>query len=238
MCLLLTLHRQAPSERLVVAANRDERLDRPWDAPRLLVADPPVFGGRDRLAGGSWLAVNLEAGFVVGVTNARLGAPPGERSRGELVVDLASQRCLPDALALLTELELARYGPCNLLLADVLGAWVATNLPRARIERCAGRVAVLGNDPIDAQGPRVAFAAGRAGELEAQGGEDLQAELVALLADHAGPDPICRHGEGYGTVCSTMLVLGRDGVASYRFATGPPCTTPYHAVGLPARPTN
>jgi hypothetical protein len=56
-----------------------------------------------------------------------------------------------------------------------------------------------------------------------------------LLADHDGADPFCRHGDGYGTVCSTILVLRGTTLASYRFAPGPPCKTTFSEISLPEK---
>lgn len=233
MCLLLALRR--PGE-LVVAANRDERLSRPWRPPARLVADPPVFGGTDLAAGGSWLAANLEAGFVVAVTNARLGAPPGERSRGHLVVDVAMERTLPEAIALLGEVDLGRYGPFNLLVGDVQDLWLATNEPGASLHRVEVPFAVLGNDALAAPGQRVLAAQVHADRLLGLPDAALRGAVAEVLADHGGEDPFCRHGEGYGTVCSTFLRLTGAGIAAYEFAPGPPCVTPFVRVELPAPP--
>ncbi len=226
MCILLALA-AGPGE-LTIAANRDERLDRPWQPPQLLSAHPPVFGGRDLAGGGSWLALNLEAGFVVAVTNARLGAAPRERSRGTLVLDAASERSLADAVALVAELDLGRYGAFNLLLADASARWLATNEPAAAIEQAEdAAVIAIGNTPLTEPGDRVAMAALRALQAAARAGEERREALRTLLADHDGADPLCRHGERYGTVCSSLVELrGRD-VVAYRFAPGPPCTTPF-----------
>jgi uncharacterized protein with NRDE domain len=228
MCLLVALRRDGA---LWLGANRDERLDRPWDPPALLVPAPPVLGGRDVQGGGSWLATNLAAPFVAAVTNARLGAPAGERSRGQLVLDAAMQESLPEAVALLEELDLARYGPFNLLLADAADAFLATNWPQARVESVAGTLLAIGNDSLDDPGPRTRVAALRSRELARLGDAALESALVELLSDHAGEDPFCRHGERYGTVCSTLLRLDAAGVALYRFAAGPPCTTAFADVG-------
>jgi uncharacterized protein with NRDE domain len=227
VCILLAVRRSQPSEELWVAANRDERLDRPWEPPRMLVPDPPVLGGRDLVSGGSWLAVNLEAGFVVGVTNARRGAPPAERSRGRLVVDLAAERSTAEALALLSELDLARFGDFSLLLADAHECWLATNAPAPRIEAGQGSVVALGNDPLGAPGERVVVAAARASSLARSEGVALATSLQELLADHDGEDPLCRHGALYGTVCSSVILLAQGKVSRYLFAPGPPCTTPF-----------
>jgi uncharacterized protein with NRDE domain len=233
MCILLAIRTPAEGGELWVAANRDEDLTRPWSAPAMLAADPSVFGGRDLVGGGSWLAVNLAAGFVVAVTNARLGARPGERSRGSLVVDVARERSLAEAGALLAELDLRRYGLFNLLVADTREGWLATNAPAPRIEAGGGPVVAVGNDPIDAPGERVIAAAERARFLAGRGEEDLSRSLQALLAEHGGGDPLCRHGERYGTVCSTILTLKGTAVTRYLFAPGPPCTTPFGELRLP-----
>jgi uncharacterized protein with NRDE domain len=212
---------------LWLAANRDERLDRSWESPRLLRHQPPVFGGRDVLAGGSWLATNLTGCFVVAVTNARLGAPKGERSRGELVVDVAAQQGLAEAVALLAELDLERYGPFNVLVADPFSLWLATNTPAPSMIRAEEPIVAVGNDSLAAPGERVLAAASRAAAFMGEG-EARRVELFEeLLSDHGGPDPLCRHGERFGTVCSTVLQLEAAGLRRYLFAPGPPCRTPF-----------
>ncbi len=238
MCILLVVRRPGMQGELWIAANRDEDLHRPWEPPRLLTSAPPVFGGRDLVGGGSWLAVNLEAGFVVGVTNARRGAVPGVRSRGRLVVDLAGERGTADAVAMLSELDLSHYGAFNLVLADGRESWLATNAPAPLIERGAGEVSAAGNDPLGAPGERVVHAADRASDLLTLSGDTLARELERLLADHEGDDPLCRHGERYGTVCSSVITLAGGAVTRYLFAPGPPCTTAFETVNLTGlRPT-
>lgn len=238
MCILLGIRRPRDGGELWVAANRDESLSRPWRPPQLLVDTPPIFGGRDLVGGGSWLVVNLHAGFVVGVTNARLGGPPAERSRGRLVIDLAAERTLADAVALLAELELSRYGAFNLLLADARESWLATNAPTARIEAGGESVVAIGNDALTEPGERVVAAAKRARVLASLPDGELTRSLQELLAEHEGADPLCRHGEGYGTVCSAILALREGAVSSYLFAPGPPCTTPFEPVRVPTAPVD
>jgi uncharacterized protein with NRDE domain len=235
VCILLAIRRPVSDGELWIAANRDERLDRPWQPPQLLVPDPLVFGGLDLVGGGSWLAVNLRAGFVVGVTNARLGTPPAERSRGRLVVNLAAERTLADAVALLSEVELSRYGAFNLLLADARVCWLATNTPVASIKAGEESVVAIGNDLLAEPGERVVVAAQRGTLLARLSDEELGRSLPILLADHEGPDPLCRHGDGYGTVCATILVVRGTTLTSYCFAPGPPCTMGFAELPLPER---
>ena len=58
MCTLAIYVRQLPGLPLVVAANRDEFLDRAATGPELLASAPRIVGGRDLLAGGTWLAIS------------------------------------------------------------------------------------------------------------------------------------------------------------------------------------
>ena len=235
MCILLAVTPRGRDDELWIAANRDERLDRSWAPPRLLRDDPPVFGGRDLVGGGSWLAVSLGAGFVVGVTNARLGAKPGARSRGQLVLDLAAEATLVDAVALLGELDLTQYGAFNVLVTDVSGCWLATNAPAPALRKARARAVALGNDPLERPGARVVAAARRAAALAGRDDEGLREGLRTLLADHRGEDPLCRHGERYGTVCSTILALRGSRVTRYLFAPGRPCTTAFERLSVPSQ---
>lgn len=235
MCLLLAVRNEGAS-RLWVGANRDEHVARPWRPPALLVTDPPVLGGLDVEGGGSWLAVNLQAGFVVGVTNARLGARPGRRSRGQLVLDAAMQPSLPAAVALLTEVDADSYGAFNLLLVDAAAAYVATNYPSQRLDLLDDALIALGNELLGGGGGRTA-AALQALEPALGGGDaEMPTALARLLADHRGADPFCRHFGPFGTVSSTICEL-RDGrLTSYLFAPGPPCRTPFAPVPIPEVP--
>ncbi len=235
MCLLLAV-RDEKASRLWVAANRDEHVARAWRPPALLVTDPPVLGGLDLEGGGSWLAVNLAAGFVVGVTNARLGARPGRRSRGQLVLDAAMQPSLPAAVALLTEVDAGSYGAFNLLLLDTTAAFVATNYPSQRIDQLEEALIALGNEPLGAEGGRTAPA--RRALSPVLRGEDAEmpAALARLLADHRGADPFCRHLGAFGTVSSTICGLRGGIVTTYLFAAGPPCRTAFVPVPLPPAP--
>ncbi len=92
---------------ILVGANRDESPGRPSSGPARLRERPPVVGGRDLLAGGTWLAVR-EARFVSALLNrrpavsgSRAGASTGDsepplapasplRSRGLLCIDAAA----------------------------------------------------------------------------------------------------------------------------------------------------
>src|SRR5215831_485545 len=82
MCTLAAYVRVAPEIPLLIAANRDEYLDRPSAEPGLIAYEPRVFAGQDLSAGGTWFGVN-QHGMVVGLLNRRQsdGADATRRSR-------------------------------------------------------------------------------------------------------------------------------------------------------------
>jgi hypothetical protein len=70
MCTVLVRCRPGSRWPLLVAAVRDEFLDRPWDPPAAHWPEQPSFvGGRDRTAGGTWLAVDTGARAFAAVLN-------------------------------------------------------------------------------------------------------------------------------------------------------------------------
>ncbi len=81
MCTILLRWDPAADVAVALAANRDEFRDRLADDPGEIA--PGVFAGRDRTAGGTWLAVSRRG--VAALTNVRTGRrDPAAPSRGAL----------------------------------------------------------------------------------------------------------------------------------------------------------
>jgi hypothetical protein len=90
------------------------------------------------------------------------------------------------------------------------------------------------DDPADARVAAIVASVRATAEQEARGGlsagEMLERAAVALRR-HDGAGAPCRHGESFGTVSSSLIALDLDsGRASWRYAAGPPCRTPYVVV--------
>jgi hypothetical protein len=86
MCTVLLRLRREAAWPLLMAAVRDEFLERPWDPPAAHWPDhPSIVGGRDRTAGGTWLAVDPSGPTVAAILNGvRLPFVDGRPSRGAL----------------------------------------------------------------------------------------------------------------------------------------------------------
>lgn len=122
MCLIGWAWRPEHPYPLWLAANRDEAWDRPT-APlaRWRLDDGTVvLSGRDRRAGGAWLAFG-QAGRLAMLTNVRTEGPArrAPRSRGELVVDWLRQPARAQTWTdWLRGHPADAYEGCNLVLVD------------------------------------------------------------------------------------------------------------------------
>lgn len=120
MCTLVIFRQPDATWPLIMAANRDELLSRPWRPPARHWADrPEVVAGMDSLAGGSWLGVN-DDGVVAAILNrpGTLGPEAGKRSRGELVLEALDHAEAKVAAEALSDLNPSSYRPFNLVIAD------------------------------------------------------------------------------------------------------------------------
>ncbi len=252
MCLLIVESRVDPATPLVVGANRDERLDRPATAMAVLHDQfPRVIGGRDDLAGGTWLAAN-EVGLVAALTNrptaARTtldGPPPPRsprkaRSRGELPLLLARHTSATDAVeAFLAHVRPDDYDGAWFLVADRTSLYAidmsgselhATDLPPGRY--------VLENRALGAPSPKVEHVQRLLAAADLDATHRVE-ELQRVLADHqippGAPDtaaeprvilPACVHADWYGTRWSAIITVDAgDGLPDVRYTDGPPCTS-------------
>lgn len=115
MCLIALAHRCSKALPLIVAANRDEFHARPTQPAGWWDDRPDVLGGRDLLAGGSWLAVHRHRRFAA-VTNYRDAEPRdgAKYSRGNLVTGFLESAQSP--IGYLDSIDGSRYEGFNLLV--------------------------------------------------------------------------------------------------------------------------
>ena len=242
MCTLTLAWRTFADAPVVVAANRDEGFDRPSEPPAVVEEDPRVVAPRDAEAGGTWIGYN-EHGLFVGVTNRWTDADlAGERSRGLLVRDALRQSDAESAARLVERtVRDTEYAGFNLVVADANAALLLEWDGHLRVTQFEPGVHVVVN--VGANG-RFSIPSERpdAGERQAENARKVREALApepgetaaawrdragAVLGDHRYG--VCVHGDGYGTRSSSLVTIGTEG-ASYEFADGPPCETPYRRV--------
>lgn len=245
MCTILLAWRDPPAAPIVLAANRDELIARPSAPPGVLSEDPMIAGGRDLVAGGTWLAVAAD-GAICAVTNRHPGEgppmppDPARRSRGEIPVALLSGD-RGDIRARLADLGHARYNPVNVLWVDgnrALVAHVDDSGPVRIVELAPGPHVLTTRDVDDIRSAKVVML--RAGMDRVLSASDDPAVTIAglraMLADHTSAsdspvDAACIHGDVYGTVSASTVIAG-SGRVVYEHAPGRPCVTPFEDVAI------
>ncbi len=247
MCLLIVLSRCHEVAPLIVAANRDEWLARPAAACAVVQdRDPRIVGGRDELAGGTWLAVN-EHGVFAGLTNRPAPARnPARRSRGELPLALTRHQSARDAARdFVDRFHPVDYGPAWLMVGDRSALFLLdmTGGQAPGVEELPPGVHVLENRAWGAPSAKVAAVRARLRDVQSLNALALHRHLLDTLRAHDAPDgpgddsgvpgftrpreteANCVHAGPYGTrSASIVLVPGPPGLPRIWCSDGPPCT--------------
>lgn len=247
MCTVALLRRPGDPWPLLLAANRDERLDRAWDPPAAhWPAHPGVVGGRDRSGGGTWMAMG-PTGVIAAVLNrpGSLGPAPGKRSRGDLPLLALAQPSAAAAAEAIAALDAGAWRPFNLILADAREAFFLRGLGAGHPEVLPlpeGVTMVTAHDANDPASPRIRrhlprFRAAAPPDPD----RDDWAGWEALLADgdyeaSIGEALRVPPVEGFGTVCASLAALGAGGARRWRFCPAPPGTAPFREVMLAEAP--
>lgn len=243
MCTFILAWRVFPDTPIVVAANRDEVLDRPSTPPHSIDTTPRIHAPRDEEAGGTWIGYN-ERGVVASITNRWTDSElDADRSRGLLVTDALEQPSADAAVQVVeAAVESASYAGFNLVVVDDVTAYLVEWDGRLRITPFDPGVHVVVNVGADtgfdipathedvarsqAENARRALT-----ELTPEPGEEVDGWLdraVLRLRDHEYG--FCVHGDGFGTRSSSLITVGADGAVSHEYADGPPCETEYDTV--------
>ena len=224
MCTLILGIGILGAETLVLGANRDEDPARPSDVPARLVETPPVVGGRDRVAGGTWLAVRGREAAIAMLNRRGRAGPAPTRSRGLLALDVAREL---DPAAAFDELVRQRLAPFTLVVAARKRTWLlAWDGERARmIEPAAGWHVLTHTELDDPEEPRAAWLLKSLAAFAPKSAGEARQGVIERLQRHESP-AVCLHEGPVRTVSAAWIELAERG-ARYEHAEGPPCTTPF-----------
>lgn len=243
MCTLTLAWQVFEDAPVVVAANRDESLERPSRPPGVYSEEPRVIAPRDAEAGGTWIGYN-EHGLFAGITNRWNDVDlAGERSRGLLVADVLEAASTREAVRTVERATAeTEYAGFNLVVADETEAvWLGWDGDLAQVAFEPGVHVVVNvavDDRVEIPESRTELGTEQAANaravrraLEPGPGEDAGDWLErarAVLSDHEYG--VCLHEDGFGTKSSSLITLGPE--PTYAFADGPPCRTAYEPVDL------
>jgi uncharacterized protein with NRDE domain len=247
MCLILFAYNCHPRYYLVVAANRDEYYDRPAKPAAFWPESPHLLAGRDLQQGGTWMGITATGRFAA-VTNYReKDARPRELSRGQLVRKYLCGSESPMSYVNNLKDGGDGYNGFNILLGDTQCLYYYSNREKV-LRRVEEGIHGLSNNLLNVPWPKVSKGTKALADC-LQTGEEIKERLFAILgdkerpADHELPQtgvslewervlsPAFIVSPGYGTRCSTVLLIDRRGhVRFWERSFSPEKPEQYHEV--------
>ncbi|KAI3459950.1 hypothetical protein Pfo_016613 [Paulownia fortunei] len=158
MCIAVFMWQAHPLYPLLLLLNRDEYHNRPtkpvgwWEGGEIL-------GGKDEVAGGTWLACSKQ-GRVAFLTNVlELHTLPEAKSRGDLAIRFLESNKSPKAFAEELVKEANQYNGFNLIVADLASKSMVyvSNRPKGEpvsIQEVLPGIHVLSNAMLNSPWPK------------------------------------------------------------------------------------
>ncbi|XP_051144328.1 uncharacterized protein LOC127260590 [Andrographis paniculata] len=158
MCIAAFLWKSHPRYPFVLLLNRDEHYNRPTTALAWW-ENGEILGGKDGLAGGTWLACN-RTGKLAFLTNVREKATlPARNSRGDLPVRFLKSEKSPKEFGEELVGQVEEYNGFNLVAADLRAMTIVyiTNRPKDNglsVTEVSPGIHVLSNAKLDTPWPK------------------------------------------------------------------------------------
>lgn len=229
MCLILFAYHVHPDYPLILAANRDEFYHRPTMPLDFWEDEPDILAGRDLEARGTWLGISKK-GRLAALTNFRDTAPPDRNapSRGNLVRDfLSGTTTVSDYLKQIRTIG-NRFNGFNLLVWDKKSlAYYSNRGPEPHVFESG--IYGLSTCLLGTQWPKIMKGTAELGKILSNGPEISKEALFHILEDRSCPPddqlpqsgfdrerermfaPLFIEGEGYGTRCSSIILIRNTG---------------------------
>jgi uncharacterized protein with NRDE domain len=188
VCLILVAVECHPHYKLILAANRDEYLDRETAQANFWDDSPGVLAGKDLRGGGTWMGVTLD-GRICALTNYRDPAAKkdGAPSRGMLVSRFLLGREEPVDFFESVSRVGVRYSGFNLLAGIGSDLYWLSNRSGSGVEKIIPGVHGLSNGFLDTPWPKVLR--GNAGMARRISGKEEPSmdDLFHIMEDRTRP---------------------------------------------------
>lgn len=240
MCLIAFAYKQHHTYDLIFAANRDESYDRPTRKASFWNNYPHILAGKDLQAGGTWMGITQDGTFSA-LTNYRDPSIKRENppSRGQLVLDYLKKNGDPKDYLQNIHQKAEQYMGFN-LLAGTIDQLAYYSNQQQEITLLDSGLYTLSNHLLNTPWPKTEQAKNKLKKLIAEDTISEEALFKLLADDREAPDdqlpntgipkdaekkisPIFIKTENYGTRCSTLLLIRKDGRVTFterRFKAG------------------
>lgn len=230
MCLIILAYQVHPVYKLIVAANRDEFLQRPTASAHYWEDNPNILAGRDLEKMGTWMGVTTGGRFSA-LTNYRdpKEVTEGKQSRGELVADaLNFKGNLKDYMQDLAGKK-DLYPGYNIVAGDRTDLYYYSNRGQ-ELQKLEPGIYGVSNHLLNTEWPKVQKGKEGMSKIIQGEPEDMAEKLLELLqnADQA-PDellpntgvsfewerrlsPLFIKSVNYGTRSSTVLLMSEKDI--------------------------
>lgn len=230
MCLITFAYKVHPDYELILAGNRDEFYARPTRKAQFWTEEghPDILAGKDLEAGGTWLGVHKDGRWGA-LTNYRDFSiqkvnPP---SRGELVLDYLASGKKGETYLRHIKPKAGHYNGFNLLLGDRQGLYHLHNQEK-KIHRIEPGIHGLSNASLDTPWNKLTKANQQLASLIKNENLSKEALFELLLNEEKAPEEnlpetglspemekavssIFIRTEGYGSRCSSLLLIDKHG---------------------------
>jgi len=229
MCLILLAHKPDSLKHLVVAANRDEFLNRPTEKMHFWNDNPNILAGKDLAAGGTWLGITISGRFAA-LTNYRdpLSQKIDAPSRGKIITDYLESDVTPAAFLEEFRKKASMFNGFNIIVADKNSLYWFSNR-KGEIKRLGPGIYGISNHLLDTPWPKVSRGKNSLKAILSQEDPITTESLFSMLKEREIPEddklpdtgvgiewerilgPIFIHSPSYGTRSSTVLIMENSG---------------------------
>ncbi|MGC8926833.1 MAG: NRDE family protein [Myxococcota bacterium] len=229
MCTVIAALRYFKEFPLIIAANRDEFLNRKTDPPSIINKHPLILAPRDRLKFGTFMGVN-EWGLTAVITNLSGVVPKdnSKKSRGLIVLRILGSPNIQRVIQDLKHIDFSEYNFFQLFVADIRQAiTIVYNGSLNITEHTEGIVTLSNWDAIpEVSDYKNSLIRSKIDSIKIDSDcERIIQGLKEILIEHSGKDmryQICVHTDNYGTVSSSIIAPFQK-EPLFLYSIGPSC---------------
>ena len=236
MGILAIQYQTASDSPILLAHNREERLNRPSQGPRIQSGRPRVVCGIDRNSGGTWAGVNQHGLYVAVINCPKRHVPSEPRSRGLLCRELLACKTAEEALDKASgELHSGCYAGGNFFCVDRNKGGVIYGGDEIETEMLWPGLHILSSKRLNDRNDQRQEFVRRLLTLQRMDSFvsfwAIASRTFSRKPDDSGKRGIIIAEPDYGTVSSMLLSLSERTPRSHmQYSNGAPCDKPYEDI--------